>query len=176
VLMKRKEKKAVSFFECKQGSIQDLIFIGVIILAFAMSVLIGFKLATDFDMHIQNDTMMPNTSKTASTQFLGYFTSSFDNVFLFVVIGLALATLAMAALVPVHPIFLVFYIIGLIITIVLSAIFSNIYNAMASNSQLVAQANQLTNISFIIGNLPFIIGIFGILLMAVMYKVWRVGE
>jgi len=171
-MVRRRGRKSLS--RCKRASLQDLLFVGVLVLVFAMSVLIGFRLSTDFNTYIQNDTVMPATAKTASTQLLGYFTSSLDNVFLFVLVGLCIVTLAMAALVRVHPIFLVFFVIGLVFVILICAILTNVYEAMASHAELQAQANQLTNISFIMARLPFLVGLFGIILMVVMYKVWQV--
>ena len=152
---------------------QDMLFIGIVLLSFAMIVLIGFKLATEFNTQIQADANMPAMSKSNSAEVLGYYTSSIDNAFLFLTIGLSLATLVLAALVRVHPVFIVFFIIGLIFLIFVSGILSNMYDEMATNPQLSAQANQLTFISFVMTRLPFVIGVMGIVLMLVLYKVWR---
>jgi len=51
------------------------------------------------------------------------------------------------------------------------------FNAeFASNPTLAAEANQLVKVAFVLDLLPFIIGIFGILLMMVMYKLWSVSQ
>ena len=79
----------------------------------------------------------------------------------------------MAALVKVHPVFIPFYIIGWIIVTFISGIMSNIYQEMAANTQLVTEANQLVFVSHIFEYLPLIVGVFGVILMFVMYKLWR---
>jgi len=156
----------------KKGSFQDLIFIGGGLLAISMILLISFTLAAAFNTNIQADANMPATSKTASNTLTGYFSSVGDSVFLFITIGISLATLVLAALVRVHPVFLVFFIIGLILLIYISGIFTNVYETAAADPQLAPQANQLQYTSFIMARLPFIVGIIGILLMIVMYKIW----
>ena len=60
--------------------------------------------------------------------------------------------------------------------IFLSAVFSDIYQEMAANSELTALADQLVFTSHILTYLPLIIGVFGILLMIVMYKIWSIGD
>jgi len=156
----------------KKGSLQDLILIGTVLLFFAVIVLIGFKISSSINSNIQSGDTFTTEGKTASSQITGYYTSSLDNAFLFLTIGLSIVTLILAALVRVHPIFVVFFIIGFIILIFMSGVLSNIYSEMASNNQLSTEADQLTFISLIMGKLPLFIGIFGILLMVVMYKVW----
>ena len=135
-------------------------------------ILIGFKISNTFNTQIQANVDMPATSKAASAELNNDFSGVVDNSFLFLMVGIGIVTLAMASLVRVHPIFLVFFIIGLIFIIFLSAVFSNIYDKMASDPQLSVEASQLDNITFIINKLPFFVGVFGILLMVVMYKVW----
>jgi len=158
----------------KKGSLQDIIFGGVILLVAAIVILISFKLAAEFNNNIQADASIPTAGKTASNTLTNYFPGVVNHTFLLLTIGIAIATLVMAALVRVHPIFLVFFLIGLILLIFISGILSNVYDAMATDTQLAPQANQLNFISFIMTRLPFIVGVVGVLLMIVMYKVWQV--
>lgn len=171
----KKSKMLKKYFKNnKKGSLQDLLLIGVVLLFFGVVVLIGFKMATEFNTHIQASTDIPAVGKTASNQLTGYYSSTIDNAFLFLTIGLSIVTLILAALVRVHPVFLVIFIFGFIILIFLCGIFSNIYDEMASNAELSTQADQLTFISLILSRLPIIVGIIGTLLIIVLYKVWNV--
>lgn len=157
----------------RKGSFQDLVFISAGLMAIAVTILIAFTIAASFNTNIQADANMPADSKTASATLTGYFAGVGDNVFLFITVGLSLAALVLAALVRIHPVFLVFFVIALIILIYLTGIFTNVYEEMAASPQMAAQANQLLFTSFIMARLPFIVGVVGILLMLVMYKVWR---
>ena len=165
----------------KKGSLQDVMFIGIVLLVFGIAILFGFKIMGEINTQIQASDVLAeydtgSHARDASSTLTGHFSGIIDNSFLFLTIGLGLVTLALAALVRVHPIFIAFYFIGLVIVIFLSAVFSNIYQEMAASTELIAVADQLTFTSLILNYLPFIIGIFGILIMIVMYKLWNNAE
>ena len=119
---------------------------------------------------------IPTEAKEASTKLVGYYPGIVDKTFLLFAVGIAIATLALAALVRIHPIFIPFYFIGLVVVIFMSGLFSNIYQQMAANSQLATEATQLLFITRILETLPLIVGVFGIILMAIMYKLWRADQ
>lgn len=162
--------------ENKKGSLEDIMFIGIILLFAAMVILIGFKVTSEFNDNVQTNDLIPANAKTSTQTLTDFYPGIVDNSFLFLTIGLCIATLVLAALVRIHPMFIAFYLIGLTIVVFVSGVLSNIYQEMAANANLAAQADQLTVITSIIEYLPFIIGIFGTLLMVVMYKLWRNGE
>ena len=154
---------------------------GVIILFFGVVVLIGFKISDEINTHVQASDIIGqydpgNNAKTASSKLVGYYPGILDNSFLFLAIGMGIATIILAALVRVHPIFIPLFFIGLIVVIFGCGLFSNIYQEMAATGQLSGYANQLTFTSLILNYLPLIVGVFGILLMIVMYKLWSVQE
>ena len=159
----------------KAGSLIDLMFIGVVLLFFGMVVTIGLKIATEFEDNIDSNAIFDELNPTgearaAVEESRVKFTNTVDNTFLFLTIFMALGTLALASLVFIHPIFIPFYFIGWVLVIFFSGILSNIYQTMAADTNIIAVANELTFISKILGALPIIIGVFGILLMIVMYK------
>lgn len=159
----------------KKGSLQDLIILGVVFLTFAISILLGFRIMSDLQDKTQDIPLIANNLEaTQSTATLvGSFTGVFDNAFLFLVIGASIASLVLASLVRVHPIFIPFFILGLVFVVFLSGIASNIYQEMAANTELVDYADQLTFVSLIMGKLPFFVGIIGTVLMVVTYKLWQ---
>lgn len=159
----------------KKGSIQDLIYFGVVVLFFAMVILIGYKITNSIDTQVQSSVAViaydtDNYARTASTQLVSYYPGVIDNSFLIFAIGMALVTIILASLVRVHPIFIVFFFIGLVFVIFFSGIFSNIYQSMAEDPSLATEASNLIFIGKIMEYLPFITGIIGIILMVVMYK------
>jgi heme/copper-type cytochrome/quinol oxidase subunit 3 len=159
----------------KKGSLQDIVFIAVALLVFSVVILIGFRVSSGLNDQIQNMSVMPTDAKAASSTLTNSFPGVIDNTFLFLTIGLALVAFALAALVRIHPIFIALFIIALLLIIFFCGIFSNIYQEMASNVQLTPYADQLTFISLIMNFLPFIVGIFGTILMIVMYKLGGEG-
>ena len=155
----------------KKGSLIDIMYIGVVLLFFAIVVTIGLKIATETKNNIDiNPIFVDGQSREAIGEVTTKYTNTIDNTFFFLAIFLALGTLVLASLVYVHPIFIPFYFIGWVLVIFFSGILSNIYQTMAADTNLIAITNQLTFIEGILTALPIIVGVFGILLMVVMYK------
>ena len=159
----------------KKGSVLDLILIGVFCLVFAFSILIGFKITNEFNTQIQASADIDAQGKTAATSLLGEFTTTLDYGFLFFIVGLSIGVLILAALVRVHPVFIVLYVIGLFIVIFFAGIFSNIYQEMADSAEFTALAGQLLFVDKIMTFLPWFVAVVGVLLCVVMYKGYQDG-
>jgi len=156
----------------KKGSLLDIIFIAIGMLIFAVTILVAFKVVSEWNKGINAHGDIP-TEALASTQRLSdTFTTTIDGSALILCIGMTLGAFILASLVRVHPIFLVFFFIALVFVIFFSAVFSNVYMEMAENPSLSAEADQLTFISYILKFLPFIVGILGTILAVVMHKMW----
>lgn len=155
----------------KKGSAQDLILIVVVALVFGLLTLFMFKITDSFNDKFQDlDIDTPGESKAASATMTGHFTGAVDNGFLLLLIGLSIVSLVLASLVRIHPIFIPLFLIAWMFILFLSGVFANIYSEAASTPILSAEADQLTFISLILPKLPWFIGVFGMLLMIVMFK------
>ena len=155
----------------KKGSLIDILFVGVALTFFAIVVLVGLKIATEFEDNIDVNPLFNNTEARSNVESVRVkYTNTIDNMFLFLIIFLAIATLILASLVLIHPMFIPLYFIGWVLVIYFSGILSNMYGALAADPNLAAIANQLTFMSNIMIALPIIVGVFGIILMVVMYK------
>jgi len=157
-----------------KGSLIDIMFIGVVLTVFAMTVLIGLKVATEFESSIDSNPLFEGSEARQNVESVRVkYTNTIDNTFLFLMVFLSLATLVLAAMVRIHPMFIPFYLIGWVLVVFLSGIFSNMYQSMASAEGMTAVAGELTFITKIVSALPFIVGIVGIMLMVVMYKLYN---
>ena len=157
----------------KKGSLIDIIFVAGIALAFGMIMLLGFKFMSELNTELQAQDIIDVQGKTAANQLTDIYPTAVDNSFLLLIVGLAIGAFVLAALVRVSPIFLALYFLALGFVIFMSAVMSNIYQEMAANANLIAQADQLMFTSSILTYLPLIVGVFGSLLALVMYKSWR---
>ncbi len=163
----------------KKGSLQSAIYIASVLIFFGIVVLFGFKISDEFNTHVQNDALtavFPDDAKEAGNTLTSVFPNLIDRIFMFFFIGLCIASIILATLVRIHPVFIPLYLIALVIIIFLSGMLSNIYQEMAANTNLVAQSEQMVFMSYILGKLPLFIGIIGFIIMAVMYKIWRNSE
>lgn len=156
----------------KKGSIQDLILIGSILVAFGIIVLISFKVVTEFETQLGTMSDIPAEATDSLAKIKSFYPGIIDKSFLLLMVGLTIGTLILAALVRIHPIFIPLAILAWVFIIFISGIMSNIYQEIASQTQLIALANQLTFITSILTYLPIIIGVIGGLLMIVQYKQW----
>jgi len=157
----------------KKGSIQDLIMIAVVLLVFSVVILIGFRLSSSMNEEIQASDKLDQRGKDSFASINNMFPGVVDNSFMFLLIGLSIGAIVLAAMVRIHPIFIALFIIVWVIIIFLSAVFSNIYQEMASNPQMADLAAQLTFTNQIMTTLPWIIAIIGGLLAIIMYKVYK---
>jgi len=159
----------------KKGSVQDLLYVGITLFAFAMVILICFRISTSLNTEFQASDDVDSYGKAAHQQITNMYPGIIDNSFIFVTVILSIGTLIMAAMVRIHPIFLPIYLLAWIFVIFMCAIFSNAYQEMAANADMAALAAQMTFMNQVMTTLPFIIGIVGALLAIVMYKAYR-GE
>ena len=93
----------------KKGSLQDILFIGIALLILGVSILFGYFFVSEINDHLQANDVVPTRAKSASTSLTGQFTTTIDNSFLFLALGLGMITLIFAALVRIHPIFIPFF-------------------------------------------------------------------
>lgn len=154
----------------KKGSIQDLVYIFVSLVAVAVVILIVFKISNELNTEFQGSSKVNARGKSAFNSINNMYPGVLDNSFLILAFGLGIVALVFAMMVRIHPVFLVFFIIILAVIIFVCGVFSNLYQEMANDPELVDVAVQLTFIDNIMTYLPFIIGVFGFLLAIVMYK------
>ena len=160
----------------KKGSIQDIILMGIVALFFSVVVLIGLKVATEFKGNIDSNSVFDvGLSRSAVDTSITRYTRAVDNMFLFLIFFMGIVTLILAALIRVHPIFVPLFFIGLVITIFLTAIFANIYQEISSDTELSTITADLPFMNNIMLILPVIVGVFGLFLMFILYKLWSVG-
>ena len=155
----------------KKGSLFDIFYISIVLLFFAVIVLVGLKFATSFKDNIIGTGVLDSTGEQALTRTVNNYTNSINYGYLFLAIFLCIIVLILASMVRVHPIFLVLFLIGWFFLIYLCAIFSNVYQYMAEDTNLASTANQLNIITGIMNILPWLVAVFGILLMWIMYKI-----
>jgi len=161
----------------KKGSIQDVLYIIVSLVAIIIITLLVYKVFNEVNKKFQDNADITTEGKTAANQIENQFTGVLDNSFMLLFIGLAIAAVALAALVRVHPVFFVFFIILLVILVFLSGVFSNIYQKIADNPEMddannpgSQLADKLTFMTYIMRFLPFITGVVGFIMAFIMYK------
>jgi hypothetical protein len=157
----------------KKGSIQDFLYIMVAIFILSVVTLLVFKISNSINTEIQANSDMSAESKDLSAQVNSMYPGVIDNSFLLLTVGLSVVAIALAFMVRIHPVFLVFYILVLVLLIIFAGIFSNVYTGIAENPDFTAEADSLVFISTIMRILPMFVAVLGTVLAIVMYKVWQ---
>lgn len=157
-----------------KGSLQDLIFAMIVIFGFSLIVLFAVRIYTEIDDNVQDGKIFEAEQKAQSAQVKSAMISSIDNTYLLLLVFFIMGTLILAALVRVHPIFIPIYFFGWIFVVFLSTIFANVYYGVSSNPEMAETASQFFFMDNMMVMLPFLIGLFGMILMVVIYKLWSV--
>lgn len=93
----------------------------------------------------------------------------FDAGYILVIGALFVTTIILAFYIPSHPVFFIVSLFALAISIWVSAEFSNLFWRAANTAALSDSANFFSTIVLYMKNQPLIIGVFGFLLIIVMY-------
>lgn len=156
-----------------KGSAQDILWLGISLLILSIVILIGYKISNEINTEVQASDLFEAHGKGAMQNINNMYPGVIDNSFLFLTISLAIGAFILAALVRIHPVFIILFIIALALIIFLSGLFSNIYQKIAENPEMISLAQQLTFTHQIMSTLPFIVGVLGGLLAIIMYKTWQ---
>ena len=171
----------MKLFKNKKGSALDILWIAGTLIALAVIILIVYKVSDEFNTKLSTDSTFneyagAENAKSSMNQMNNMYPGIIDNGFLVLAIGLSIAAIILAAMVRIHPVFLVFFIIIWALIIFLSGVFSNIYQEMAAQPEMTALADNLTFTTHILNYLPFIVGILGGVLAIIMYKMWSAAQ
>lgn len=156
----------------KKGSLIDILFWVGVLFVLTFIGIISLVMLTNINNTFQASSIIPASAKAASAEALSQFPGALDNSFLILTIFAVISTFILASLVRVHPIFIVFYLIALVVVVFFSALVSNMYQEMAAQPALISAANQFAIMSYIMEYLPLFVGVIGSILAMVMFKLW----
>jgi ABC-type bacteriocin/lantibiotic exporter with double-glycine peptidase domain len=151
-----------------KGSILDLAGVLLIVVGLVIGGFLAFKFYSEFK---EKYSQMPLS--TTEQTILNKGTAVYNvllNSIPFIVIGSGIGAIILAFLIPSHPIFLPVSILALAIFIILSVVFSNFVWEFLNSQQIVGMANQYPLLVNVVQYLPYIIAVFGIVLIIVMYS------
>lgn len=153
----------------QRGFAQDIIFIAVMILFFALSGLICWLVWDEF---ITNPTMVSRLSEAGITTELQPITEFYENLNTLIVVTyflLNITAVILAVFIRTHPVFFALNFILILIFVMVSALIGNIYYEFASNSFIAPYANQLPLVYTMFEYMPVITLIFAGIIAVVMY-------
>lgn len=150
----------------KKANILDFFFIIVILLMTAITVFVAYKAIVTVD---NTGIFATDTNAQYSIDRSKATLLNFDNMMMFVVVGLSLFVLVSSAVVYNHPAFFFVGIFLLFIAVVVSAVFSNNFWIFSNNAMISDVAILYPKITFLMNKLPWYIAFMGIASSIVMY-------
>lgn len=155
----------------KKGSSKDLFFI---LTGFFMVCVVGIlvsSVVTRFNTELQKVNVIPAEAKSSGTTLAGVMPNTLNAGMLFLFFGACFIALILASMTPTSPIFFVFFIFELVILIFFGAGIADAFQVFIETPALATEHGQYSMIIFLFRYLPYIIGVIGFILAAVMYKV-----
>ena len=154
----------------KKGSARDILLICILI--FTLTVVF-------FILHFTGNSMMDNlianTEIASNSDAVEVFnatkamTGRLDYMAFAFFIGLVLALIVTGYFVGGHPIFMFLYFIIVCIVVALSAILSNVWEALSENANLISSLSSFPIMNHILTNFPIYMSAIGILGLIVMF-------
>ena len=167
------------FSRSKKGNITDLIVKPVFLFAIALVIILGLMIISNINDFYgsQPDSTISAKGKTAMSSIATQYPSTFDTVFAFIFVGLAISIIVSAYFIDAVPVLLPFLIIIMAIFIYVSATISNAWYAVASADQIAIYSQKFVIMNWVLLNIPVWLAIEGpMMLIALFGKLSKRGE
>jgi len=148
-----------------KGSMLDLIFIMVFVIAVVIGGIISAKVYFSIA-----DKLKENNMSVEILDEGGKAINNFLNAVPIIILAMGVGAIILAFLIPSHPAFAPISFILLVLYMTISMTFSNVLYRFLSSESIVSVANQYPLLATIATNLHWIIGTIGFILIVVMYS------
>jgi len=159
-----------SLLKNKKADLTGVLYFIVSVAAFAIFLLIvgyiGKTIGTQVKAQINSTDTDVNNAFNKTVQIS---TSGLSALWWVLFGGLLIGLMITAWFIPTHPVFVVPFLILLVVGIIVGAAMSDAYDALKIDSHLSATAAEQGGIGFMMGNLPYIALIVGLLTLVVTF-------
>ena len=145
-----------------KGGLFDLIFI------MAMLMILGIGIYVSSYVLDQ----LPTFESESTTNVLANSRTALDTFnygFAIIAVGMGLAAVVMAYLLPSHPIMIVAGIIMLVFVMIIAPQISNAFGVFIANENMATQASHFNILNYIMANLPLFLAAFGTMMLIALY-------
>lgn len=158
----------------KRGYVQDWLFFGVMILIIAVVFLFMTKFVGEFDTKFQASDMS-SEAKAISTDNETRWAPVFDNIFIFVFFGFALAIIGGFYVLDTHPALVIpiFIVLGFIMFVL--AIMGNVFDEVRTDPALSTESGKMDAQEWIMGHIVVIVVVVAILGVIVLFAKFNWG-
>jgi len=153
----------------KKGFVGDIIFILIVLFLTVISTLVGY---TIYNKYVEGTADMEifNTSANNNITAMGQTTmKNFDYLFIFIVVGLIIMTIISTFSIRTHPIFFFISVLLLILAIIFSGTFANIYETFIGTEAFAEAGTQYTVMGYFMSHFPTMILLIGAILLIILF-------
>lgn len=156
-----------------KGSVLELIIVIVILGVMLFGLLIGLKIYNEFtEKGAWSDTDAGQAAQAGAAGAI----DAINYGMVFLVAGLLISMIVSALFIKTHPVFFVLSLILLIFVILVSGPITNAFMGVAQNENLAAEVDDLTVAVHVVGYIPYIVVVGGFLIMLALYAKPKGGE
>jgi len=156
-----------------KGSILDMIYIPIILLVLGISVFVAAVVMSEISPDLSAMSPAANNTTARATEAVNTFNWSF----LLIAFALGAGSVMLGFIYPSQPIFFFIGFIMLIISMVTTAMISNVFTTFSTSPTIAASTGQFTIINWFMQNaLTIFMAVFGSLMLIVLYTKLRGGR
>lgn len=148
----------------EKGSLNDIPFIIAVLFIFGVTVLISVKVLGAWQSAYAWEGVSQEVIQDGMNAMY-----VFDYMFVFLAVGLSMASLIGAFMIKSHPIFYIFSTVVLSLYIIVSAAMTNAFDKLAAADGIAAIANDFPMMVTFVRNFPIFFLVSGIVIAIVMY-------
>jgi hypothetical protein len=151
----------------------DSLLIVIVLIAFAMFTIVGYRVFNDLNDDIQADPDLSNQTKTVVENAHTAYPNTMDNGFL-IILGLFwILTIVASVMIDSHPMFLVISIILFILVLGLGMMLSNSFQEFASDSEYSGFDASFPITFWVISHLLHVLLVYGATILIAMFAKTR---
>ena len=152
----------------KKASILDIVFIMTALFTFAFVTVIMYNVYDDYTEKLSGHDAFNNSVNLHVESQMDTTFTVLDYVYIFFLVGFIILTIVSSFSIRTHPVFFFISVLLLVITIIMGALFSNVYTQAVTDTELMSDTN-FTIMPFIMTHFPTVILIIGAILSVVLY-------
>jgi len=153
----------------KRGALQDAVVVIVALFVIAIVIAVITHAQRTITESLNESGELGSNAQTIMEDNITGFPGRMESLFTVLVFGLGLAAIILAFQINTHPVFFVVFGLGLLFIIVITPVFSNVYEEITGDTAIYASTSDLTMTNFIMGAYPKIMLIISTLIAVVMF-------
>jgi hypothetical protein len=162
-------------FHTKSNVFMDSMLVIIVLVAFGMFTIVGYKIFGDLNTDIQSDASLSNQTKSIVENAHAVYPSTMDNGFVIVLGLLWLFVIIASVMIDSHPMFMVVSVLLFIFVLGIAMMLSNAFQEFTADGELIGFDAAFPFTYWILNHLLTFIILIGASILIAMFAKARVG-